>query len=354
MALLLAGCLVLRVRRRRSGRRRTVGTVIAFSAPAALAVLCSIALGVNTWVGYFPSVASIQRWLDSAPQEPVTALPTSAVQGGGRAVPQGGQRVTSEQHGYAFLTTVPAGGRSAPAAGAWVYLPPGYDSAGTRTRYPLVVALHGSPGSAADWFAAGRLDQVLDILITTGAIPPVVVVSPDLNAGPDRVDREPVNLPHGPQLEDWVVHDVVGWADQHLRTQADPAHRVISGMSSGGLGALIDGLHHPDVFGGVVAIMPYTKPFTPALRDDPTALRRASPLDAIADAPVGGAQQFFLGQGDEEATDQATTIRDALRREGHPATLRVLPGLAHNWTGARTIMPYGLVWIAYRLHWSNP
>jgi enterochelin esterase-like enzyme len=353
IAAALVTALVLVVRRRRRTARMGKRAAAAFAVPAALALVCALALGVNTWVGYFPSVAAVQRWLDSTPRQPVAAFPTTAVQGGTAVVPDGGPRVTTDDRGYAFLTTVPAHGRSLPDAGAWVYLPPGYDSSGNTATYPLVVALHGAPGSAADWFAGGRLDQVLDALIAAGSIPPVVVVSPDLNAGPDRVDREPLNLPGGPQIEDYVVQDVVGWADAQLRTKADPQHRVISGMSSGGLGALLYGLHHPDVFGGVVSIMPYTTPYTPEITGDPAALAANTPLEAIAARPAGGGQQFFLGQGDGEKTEQATRIRDALRAHDHPATLRVLPGLAHNWTAARTIMPYGLVWAAQRLGWAT-
>lgn len=350
-AMLIIGLVVV-VRRRRRAARSKKTVVFALAGPAVVAIACALALGVNTWVGYFPSVAAVQRWLDSTPREPVAAFPTTAVQGGPSVVPDGRHRVTTDDRGYAFLTTVPANGRSAPDAGAWVYLPPGYDARDNTARYPLVVALHGAPGSAADWFAGGRLDQVLDVLITAGSIPPVVVVSPDLNAGPDRVDREPLNLPGGPQIEDYVTQDIVGWADAHLRTKADAKHRIISGMSSGGLGSLVYGLHHPEVFGGVVSIMPYTKLYTPQILSDPAALRTNSPLDAIAARAPGGEQQFFLGQGDGEKTDQATQIRDALRATGAPATLRVLPGLAHNWTAARTIMPYGLVWASQRLGWS--
>ncbi|OAN35829.1 hypothetical protein A4X17_00225 [Plantibacter sp. H53] len=338
--------------RRRTARSSKVATA-AFGLPAVVAVICALALGINTWVGYFPSVAAVQRWLDSTPREPVAAFPTTAVQGGTMVVPDGEHRVTSDDRGYAFLTTVPAEARSMPDAGAWVYLPPGYDAAGNTATYPLVVTLHGAPGSAADWFAGGRLDQVLDALINAGSIPPVVVVSPDLNAGPDRVDREPLNLPGGPQIEDYVVKDVVGWADAHLRTKADARHRVISGMSSGGLGSLLYGLHHPEIFGAVVSIMPYTTPYTPQVTSDPAARSANTPLDVIAARPAGGDQQFFLGQGDGERTEQATQIRDALRTRDHPATLRVLPGLAHNWTAARTIMPYGLVWASQRLGWAK-
>lgn len=338
--------------RARHPRLRVAGWVIT----ASIAMIAALALGVNTWVGYFPSVDALQRWVDSTPREPVTVFPTTAVDAGEKGVEtpsSSSQRVTSADRGHAFLSSVPAHDRKMPDAGAWVYLPPDYDAPGNTQRYPVVYALHGAPGSAADWFAGGRIDYLLDVLITTGYLPPVIVVSPDLNAGPERVDTEPLNRPGGPQIEDFVVQDVVAWADDTFRTLPDTEHRVIAGMSSGGIGSLLYGLHSPDVFGGVVSIMPYTKPYTPEVAADENALRTNSPLDIIASRPGATTQKIFLGQGDGEPTAEAEQIIAALRAQEQPATLRVLPGLEHNWTAARTIMPYGLIWAATQLEWAT-
>lgn len=349
-------CLVLAIRSRRRTRshdRRRIVRMLRFGVPGTLALVLALGLGVNTWVGYFPSIAAVQRWFDSSPRAPVTVFPTTAVDAAaGAAAPPQGTRVTTAERGYAFLTSISATAADVPTSGAWVYLPPDYDSPGNTARYPVIYALHGAPGSAADWFAGGRIDLVLDELIKGGYIPPVIVVSPDLNAGPDRVDTEPLNLPGGAQLEDYVVNDVVGWADAQLRTLPESDKRVISGMSSGGLGSLLYGLHHPDVFGAVVSILPYTTPYTASVVTDRDAKRHNTPLDVIAARKGSTTQKIFLGQGDGEPTAEATAINDALRAQGQASTLRVLPGLDHNWTAARTIMPYGLVWVAQQLGWQ--
>jgi dienelactone hydrolase len=103
-----------------------------------------------------------------------------------------------------------------------------------------------------------------------------------------------------------------------------------------------------------VSIMPYTTPYTAGVVADPAARARNTPLDVIASRGGATAQKIFLGQGDGEPTAEATQIRDALRAQGQTTTLRVYPGLAHNWTTARTIMPYGLVWAARQLEWTTP
>ncbi len=47
--------------------------------------------------------------------------------------------------------------------------------------------------------------------------------------------------------------DVVAWIDRHYRTVAGPEGRAIAGHSSGGYGALVNGLLHPDVWGAVAS-----------------------------------------------------------------------------------------------------
>lgn len=315
----------------------------------------TLALGANTWVGYFPSVASLTRWIDDKTRKPVAEFPRSAVDAdaaneSGRPV-ESAERVTTTQTGHAFLTALPSTTKGVPDTGAWVYLPPGYDAESNIERYPVVYTLHGAPGSAADWFAGGRLDYVLDTMISGGYLPPLIVVSPDLNAGSQRIDDEPLNRPGGPQLEDFVTQDVVAWADRHLRTVANAEHRIVAGMSAGGIASLLYGLHSPSVFGGVVSIMPYATPYTPQIVGDDVARRLNSPLEVIAARPGPTDQKVFLGQGDGESSADAERILESLRTQGQTATLRVLPGLNHNWTAARMIMPYGLVWVSEQLGW---
>jgi len=364
LVLALFGVLLIVRAARRNGRtgprsrRRRAWTVTAWSVPTALLVVVSLALGVNAWVGYFPSTGALIRWVDDKVRKPVATNDKIAIdaekasKAGASAPPK--ERVTSADRGYAYLTSVPSTTRGVSARGAWVYLPPDYDKPGNTERYPVIYTLHGAPGSAADWFAGGRLDYYLDVLIAQKRIPPVIVVSPDLNPGSERLDSEPLDLPGGPQLESFVTKDVVGWADASLRTRPDARDRITAGMSAGGLGALVYALHSPDVFGGTISLMPYAKPYTKEVVGDPEALRRNTPLDLIAARGGPSGQKFFLGQGDQETTAESTPIRDALRAQGDVTTLRVLPGLAHNWTTARTVMPYGLVWISQQLGWELP
>lgn len=339
------------VRRRRRGpvsRRRAVLRATGATGFGALALVLAVALGVNTWVGYIPSVEAGQRWVASriggAPAPP-EAAPTAAPDHGAPAA----GRVTSADAGHAYLARVPAHADGVPESDAWVYVPPDYDKPGNTRTYPVVYALHGAPGTAADWFSGGQVDHTLDELITGGYLPPVILVAPDLNAGGSPVQSEPLDLPGGPQLESFVVQDVVAWTDATLRTRPDAQDRIIAGMSAGGFGALVDGLHHPDVFGGVIALLPYTQPYTDAVTADPAAMEADTPASILQGLTTPYRHPVFLAQGNQNSQKEIRRLHRDLKAAGVPTTMRVYDGLAHNWTAARTIMPYGLVWVAQQM-----
>jgi enterochelin esterase family protein len=99
---------------------------------------------------------------------------------------------------------------------------------------------------------------VLDSMIAAGELPPTVgvFIEPgDLIGYPsggrhnrsfeyDRLSDAYVRL---------VLEDVLPRAIGHLNISTDPARRVICGMSSGGLAAMVAAWHRPDQFGGVIS-----------------------------------------------------------------------------------------------------
>ena len=57
-----------------------------------------------------------------------------------------------------------------------VYQPDGYES-GTL-RYPVLYLLHGNNGNYNDWAEQGRIQATADELMTSGQIPPAIIVMP--------------------------------------------------------------------------------------------------------------------------------------------------------------------------------
>lgn len=132
-----------------------------------------------------------------------------------------------------------------------VYLPPGYDS--STERYPVLLALTGFTGSgrmllnAAAW--SESLNERLDRLLAEGRIGPMIVAMPDCltRLGGSQY----LNSSATGRYEDHLLREVIPQLDRDYRTLASPAHRGIFGKSSGGYGAIVQGMKHPDVFGAV-------------------------------------------------------------------------------------------------------
>ena len=132
---------------------------------------------------------------------------------------------------------------------AGVYLPSGYDPAGSR-RYPALYVLHGYTGDVSAMVSSRPWEtnvvQWADRLIETKRIPPVVLVLVDgftKLGGSQYVDSI-----HNGAYATYTVRDVVGHVDRNYRTIASEGGRAVLGKSSGGFGAMHLVLEHPGVF----------------------------------------------------------------------------------------------------------
>jgi len=134
----------------------------------------------------------------------------------------------------------------------WVYLPPGYDDA-PDTRWPAAYLLRGFTGQLDMWgnrraFTPTFPEQV-DRLFADAGVPGMIVVLVDAwtrLGGAQYLDSPAVG-----RYATYLSEDVVGWVDAGYRTVGGPAGRAVVGHSSGGYGALVNGLLRPDVWGGV-------------------------------------------------------------------------------------------------------
>jgi S-formylglutathione hydrolase FrmB len=133
-----------------------------------------------------------------------------------------------------------------------VYLPPGYDEQPDR-RYPSVYVIQGYGGHLAMWRNRTPFRQpfieTADQVFATGAAPPAIVVYADAWTG--YGGSQFVDSPGTGRYHSYLCDEVVPWIDRRYRTLPDPAHRAISGKSSGGFGAMITPMLRPDLFGAL-------------------------------------------------------------------------------------------------------
>lgn len=132
-----------------------------------------------------------------------------------------------------------------------VYLPPGYDD--TDRRYPVVYVLQGYTGHVAMWFNRPAFrrpyPEMVDDVFATGDTPPAIVVYAD--AWNSFGGSQFVDSPATGRYHSYFCDEVVPWVDARYRTLADPAHRAVTGKSSGGYGAMITPMLRPDLFGAL-------------------------------------------------------------------------------------------------------
>lgn len=254
------------------------------------------------------------------------------------------------------MLPAPWTGGSSTTAGVDVYLPPGYD--GGTARYPV---LYEAPYAAGTWGNGMALPGVLDTLITSGALPPEIVVFVSAYGGP-YPDSECADSYDGREWFDrFVSTDVVSWVDQHLRTIATAASRATLGFSQGGYCAAALTAHHPDVFGSAIILSGY---FTAGLRSgttpnawrpfnaDPAIIDAVSPITVVPRIPPQARPGlFFVMTADPTNGLYGVQMRDfAAVLDAAGIAQALLPStLGHSWDAGRQILPTMLELVAGRM-----
>jgi enterochelin esterase family protein len=154
-----------------------------------------------------------------------------------------------------------------------VYTPPGYESG--AQRYPVIWCLAGFTGRGRSMLNDGAwtpaLNERMDALIESGRSRPAILALPDCftHLGGSQY----VNSAALGRYEDYLVDELVPLVDKRYRTLSERGRRGVMGKSSGGYGAMVLGMRHPEVFGAVACHsgdmgfeLCYQRDFAPAAR----------------------------------------------------------------------------------------
>jgi enterochelin esterase-like enzyme len=127
-----------------------------------------------------------------------------------------------------------------------VYLPDGYDDAGDD--YPLLVFLAGFTGSGLKLHGWRPFDesvpQKIDRLVEAGAMGPVIAAFPDCFTS--LGGNQYVNSVALGNWDDFLHDEMIPRLENEFRLRKGAEHRAVLGKSSGGYGALVQGLLHGD------------------------------------------------------------------------------------------------------------
>lgn len=137
-----------------------------------------------------------------------------------------------------------------------IYTPPGYaDNSGKS--YPVLYLLHGMGGDENAWSELGRAAQILDNLIASGKVEPMIVVMPNGNMAQTAAPGESaagMTVPTGmlPRTMDGSYEstfpELVEFVDSHYNTIAEKSARAIAGLSMGGFHSMQISKEYPDMF----------------------------------------------------------------------------------------------------------
>ena len=136
-----------------------------------------------------------------------------------------------------------------------VYLPRGYNDAGNTEQYPVIYFLHGFGQNFSSY---ASIFPVVDLLIETGQLPPVIIVKPDGSLSNGYLGSFFVNSELNGNFEDYIVNELRTFVNEHYRTRTDAASTQIAGHSMGAYAAFLLTIKHPDVYGAVAAHSPST------------------------------------------------------------------------------------------------
>ena len=174
------------------------------------------------------------------------------------AFPQSGRVVSEVVHGKSLEVTVT---KENPDRNVAVYLPPSYDTSGSR-RYPVLYFLHGIGDTEKVWLRSWKpgntgfdsIPALVDSGIKENRFGEFIVVMPDGKT--NWFGSFYVNSSATGNWDDFFSKELVSYIDGKYRTIADAGHRAVAGHSMGGYGAITLGMKHPDVFGTVYGMNP--------------------------------------------------------------------------------------------------
>ena len=297
-------------------------------------------------------LGSLLLALALAPGATLRPLPAAALAAGGERAPSDTAVILNGGRVRLYHILVPSGGEL--PRSVRVCLPPDYFEPGhERQRYPVVYLLHGWPGGDGNWPGQGRAAITLDSLSRAGRIPEVIAVMPN-GAGGGLWGRSLYlnSYDNKTQLEDFIYHDLVVWADSTFRTIPDPGYRALIGLSEGATAALNLAFKHPDVFGACGGhsgqyVIQHDVGLKSVFGPEPgaTRIREANSPTLYAERIAPQLRHlviyFDCGLGDGELEDNRALHRK-LEQLGVPHTYNEFPG-HHGWTFWRTHLRDSLI-----------
>ncbi|MCK2221185.1 alpha/beta hydrolase-fold protein [Actinomadura sp. ATCC 31491] len=326
-----------------AGWRAVTGRVGALVVCQAL-TLFALGLAVNAYFDFYGS------WSDLLGTDTSTAPITPAGAGlqvlGTRDVPGG--RV--EQ-------VVMPGPSTRLSEEAYVFLPAAFFKDRAR-RFPAIISLTGYPGDPRNLMTRLDLPGRLALAIGQGQVKPTILVMMRPSVVLPR-DTECVNVPRGPQVQEYFARDVRRQMIDHFRVAPGRDSWGILGGSTGGYCALKIAMSHPDAFSAAVSLSGYYRTILDGttgdlFRGDRRLADRNDLMWRLAHLPAPPISVLVTTSRRGEADYRSTERFLAAVRPPMRASSLILPSGGHNFNTWNRELPQALPWLAQQLTVEAP
>lgn len=214
-------------------------------------------------------------------------------------------------------------------ANAIVYTPPFYDRNKDR-KYPVMYLISGTTDTEEVYFKVGRMNNILDNLISEGAAKEMIIVLPYGN--PSKYYPAGTNTwGRGDLFSKDFINDLMPFVEKNYRTINDRDHRAIGGFSRGGNQGLALGLTNLDKFSWLCSYSSFTTMTIPGVYDDADKLNSQIHL-------------FWLGVGtDDFLYGNAKEYMDFLDSKGiRNRKVFTTDKFGHTWMNAKYFLDKSL------------
>lgn len=343
----------------RVGRRslKTYAGRVCLLGVAQLTLLATIAVGTNSYFGFYGSWSSLFA-ITSDGTGSTTAAPAGSpitVNGtAGLAMPNGDQRSTSGE----MQDVTIHGRRTGLSEHALVYLPPQYfQPRFHHARFPAAIVSTGYPGDVAALVSRLRYPIRLATGIALGQDKPMVLVMMSPEVVGSR-DTECTNVPGGPQAETFWAQDVPDAVEQAYRVASAAAGWGVIGDSTGGYCAVKLAMMNSDRFSAAVSLSGYFSigedPTTGDIYGDAQFQSENDLLWRIRNLPPPPVSVLLATSRVGEDNYQPCLQFAADAKSPMSVSLMVRSQGGHNFTTWNSEIPVALQWLSSRLSTPPP
>ncbi|MGK5641258.1 alpha/beta hydrolase [Streptomyces sp. URMC 126] len=304
-----------------------------------LTAICTVATWINTSYGLYASWDDLLGRTDGA--GPV------AMQG----PPAEHAKFAEDDHG--MRETYFHGTRSALSGQVLVWTPPQYDDPRyRRTTFPVVMLLHGVPGTPQSWIDQGRMPRSYRKLLAEGRTRPFILAVPVINPGGRDTDCSDAA---GRKVATWLARDVPELVRRHFRAAPQPRSWGLLGISTGGFCAAKLPLQFPRVFSAGAALDPDPLNGDGGALADPVLRQHNSPTWLVGHTKAD--VSLFLATSRQDRDSPPSYIEE-FQREAASSRVRLKTMLldkgGHNYRTWSALYPEAFAWLAQQLPGGPP